>query len=92
MNLSALLTSYNLAKHFGRRTGIIEPKRIDRALGILMSPGKLTEKETQYGSSPSNCGCADSRFRHPVVCKHSIASMIRADTETIMDNLRRGGA
>jgi len=86
MNLSALMTAYNLAKHFGRRTGILEPRLADRALGYLMS-GRIVQKAAEYGSTPRWCGCPDSQYRRRI-CKHSIAVEIERGHDEIMDSIR----
>lgn len=88
MNLSALMTSYNYAKHFAKRTGVIEPRRVDRALGYIMA-GRVDEKAFQYGSTKEFCDCPDCHYRR-VHCKHSIAIAIVEAHDKLMEEFRQG--
>jgi len=89
-NLSARMTVYNHAKHLARRTGILEPRRVDRALGILMSPGRRDAKAAEYGTSFWECYCPDSRYRRQGVCKHRLSLLVQAQADAIMDDFRNG--
>lgn len=88
-SLSARFTVYNHAKHMARRTGILDPRRVNRALGILMSPGRLEAKVGEYGTTPFWCGCPDYRYRR-VLCKHVLARMVQDQADRTMDDFRRG--
>jgi hypothetical protein len=88
MNLSVLMTCYNYTKHFARRTGVIDPRRVDRALGYIMA-GRVEEKSFQYGSTKEFCDCPDCRYRR-VYCKHSIAIAILEDHDKLMDAFQKG--
>ncbi len=80
------MSAYNLYKALARRTGVVDPRRVDRALGILMS-SKVDLKKYEYGSSKEYCGCPDCRFRR-ILCKHSIAIAILEDVDAEMERFR----
>ena len=69
---SQLFTVYNHARHAARQ-GKIDGKRLNRALGILLSKSY----PHQYNTTIRTCDCPDSR-RHPeIACKHRIALWIK---------------
>jgi len=69
---SQLFTTYNKARHAARQ-GKIDGKRLNRALGILLSKSY----PHQYNTTIKTCDCPDSR-RHPeITCKHRLAAMIQ---------------
>ena len=69
---SQLFTTYNKACKAARE-GKIDGKRLNRALGILLSKSY----PHQYNTPIKPCDCPDSR-RHPeIVCKHRLAAMIQ---------------
>jgi len=90
-SLSARMTVYNHARTLARRTGVLEPSRVNRALGILMSPGRRDAKAAEYGTSLWECYCKDSRYRRMGVCKHRLALLIQAQADRIVEDFRRGG-
>ena len=68
---SAIFTTYNKARKAARQ-GKIDGKRLNRALGILLSKSY----PHQYNTTIRTCDCPDSR-RHPqIVCKHRLAKMV----------------
>lgn len=79
---SKIFQAYNLAK----RSGVFEPKRLNRALGIvqqnstrLLPTGALSvEGSDWYMVKPVNwtCDCADNRKSGVKYCKHVIAGML----------------
>ena len=69
---SAIFTTYNKARKAVRQ-GKIDSKRLNRALGILLSKSY----PHQYNTTIKTCDCPDSR-RHPeITCKHRLAVMIQ---------------
>lgn len=77
---SKLMSAYNYARHFGKRTGLFDVKRVDRALGYLMSIGdKAASKWYEYGTAlngrDGRCSCPDHQYRG-VYCKHIISMQI----------------
>lgn len=87
MNASALMTAYNVTRHSGRRTGLFEKRRCDRALGYLMD-GRIRRKRFEYATTLAWCDCPDSRYRH-VICKHRLALLIRERHDRIMSEFRK---
>jgi len=79
-DVSRLMSAYNYARHFARRTGVYEVKRVDRAWGYIMS-GKLKEKASDYGAEFDRCSCPDAS--RGFTCKHSIGLMIVAKAEQL---------
>lgn len=60
---------YNRARH------MTEVGRCNRALGLLMSPEKLSAKIKQYNTTYYGCVCPDAVNRN-MLCKHRIAFVI----------------
>jgi hypothetical protein len=77
MNLSKLMTAYNFAKWYARKTQAFETTTVDRALGVLMSRNR-----NEYNTTTSICSCPDSVYRKHT-CKHSIALMIERKVEEL---------
>ncbi len=86
---SELMSAYNFAKHFGRKSGQFDTKRVDRALGILKS-GSLDTKRKEYNTTLNSCDCPDATgckvddhgeivatWTPVEFCKHRIGEMIR---------------
>lgn len=85
-NPSALWTAYNLLKHQGKRTGLWDGPRTDRALGLIQS-GEAWLSWIQYSTTDEWCDCPDSTYRS-IVCKHSLARMISRVHDEIMAQFR----
>lgn len=81
-NPSAIMSAYNYAKWYGKKSGQFDTKRVDRALGILKS-GKLQEKAMEYRTTLKTCDCPDWQYR-TIHCKHRIAYMIDMKHDQIM--------
>jgi len=74
---SEIFRWYNKAKAFARKNPhLVDPKRVDRALGILQTKGDYFEIHP-WSASGTRCDCPDSLYRR-VVCKHSIALLIES--------------
>ena len=72
---SEIFRWYNKAKAFARKNPqLVDPKRVDRALGILQTKGNYFEAHP-WNASVTHCDCPDTLYRR-VVCKHSVAMMI----------------
>lgn len=75
---SNLMRAYNLA----RNARVFEPKRLNRALGIvqanstrLLDDGRLDVNVNDWHmATVSKCDCEDNRRGH--ICKHRIAKML----------------
>jgi hypothetical protein len=89
-NPSALWSAYNLLKHQGKRGGLWDGPRCDRALGLILS-GEAELAWIQYTTTDEWCDCPDSTYRSKV-CKHSIARMIDAKHDQLMAPFRVGVA
>lgn len=76
---AAIFHAYNLARHAARSNKRIEMKRLNRALGLLLS-GKWEEKVQEYHTEPGKCYCMDS-YREGVWCKHRLALMLKYRAE-----------
>lgn len=87
-NPSALMSAYNYAKHYGTRSGMFDSKRVDRALGYLMS-GAAVEKWDQYETAIKYCRCPDSQIRG-MICKHMISRMIDIKHDALMNEFTKG--
>jgi len=79
MTKSEIFTQYNKARSTGVLNGL-EPKRVNRALGILQSADGGELKFEKYHTTVKSCGCIDSQRNH--TCKHRIARMIAYKIET----------
>lgn len=94
-NLSALMSAYNYAKTWARRTGLTTEDRVDRALGYMMS-GEAPEKWIEYRTHVRKhnrdwvCGCRDHYYRGSI-CKHILSKMIDIKYHALMDELRGDG-
>jgi hypothetical protein len=64
---------YNRAKCSAMK-GNLDPKRLNRALGLLMSK-RFYSKIAEYGTTYNSCGCPDSTNR-TTFCKHRLAIII----------------
>jgi len=68
-----------------------ERQRLNRALGLALSPHKMAGKVKLYGTTIRNCNCPDRRkgryLKTNRVCKHMMALMIveRAKTYAIAE-------
>ena len=82
-NPSALMSAFNYGKHWARRTGIADTRRVDRALSYLMS-GEAEEKWEEYATTTSRCDCPDHQFRGNF-CKHIMSLMIEMKHDQIMN-------
>ena len=71
MDKSKLFTVYNRAKAVAHQ-GKLEPKRVNRALGIAQS----REYPAKYVTTINSCTCPDSQYRH-AICKHRLALAIK---------------
>lgn len=72
---SQIFKAYNKARAFARKyPHLLNPKRVNRALGILQTAGDYFVGK-DFSSSQDHCGCADSTYRR-MLCKHSIAFMM----------------
>lgn len=70
---SGLFTAYNVARGLARK-GKLEPKRVNRALGIAQS----NDPSNPYGCTATMGKCPDARNRPGVTCKHQIAAALLA--------------
>jgi hypothetical protein len=75
MTKSEIFTQYNKARAAARQ-GKLDPKRVNRALGIAQT--KATEQK--YITSIKSCTCEDHK-RNSTPCKHMIARMIEVKVE-----------
>lgn len=67
---SEIFTQYNKARS-AARLGKLDPKRVDRALGVAQ-----LKVQPEYLTTTKSCSCED-HSRHPsIACKHMIAKMI----------------
>jgi hypothetical protein len=70
MTKSEIFTQYNKARSAARQ-GKLDPKRVDRALGVVQR-----KAQSEYITTTRGCSCED-HSRHPgIACKHMIAKMI----------------
>ena len=82
-NQSALMTAFNLARWWGRRTGLTTDKRTHKALSYLMK-GDAEKKWEEYETTLNNCRCKDQTYRPQFVCNHRVAKMVDAKHDQIM--------
>jgi len=82
MNQSALMSAYNYAKHWAKRTGLADTKRVDRALGYLMKEN-ASLKWSEYATTIKSCDCPDHQFRGNY-CKHILSKMIQVKHDQLM--------
>ena len=66
-NRSQLFTTYNAARSLARK-GSLDPKRLNRALGLSQS-----SKAPEYVTTLDRCSCPDATYRPHVICKHRLA-------------------
>ena len=70
MTKNELFTQYNRARAAARK-GLLDPKRVNKALGLAQS-----KTARPYLTTTKSCSCPDAS-RHPgQPCKHMIAAMI----------------
>ena len=67
-NRSEIFSVYNKAKA-SARAGLLDARRVDRALGIL-----IADRVRPYRTTHRACSCPDARWNR---CKHQIAEMMR---------------
>lgn len=67
---SQIFSVYNRARAAARR-GLLDAKRVDRALGLLLR----RDGSRPYRTNVRACTCPDSR--RGSICKHRIAAMMR---------------
>ena len=77
---SKLMSAYNFARWFARRSPMLEEGRVNRAWGYIMS-GKLVTKCEEYGTTISECYCYDSE--RGWICKHRIGLQIIAKAKEL---------
>lgn len=80
---SALWSAYNYCKAYGKKSGLWDKKRVDRALGYLMD-GSAAAKWSEYATMFDRCDCPDSTIRR-ATCKHSLSLMISKKYEQICE-------
>lgn len=76
MTKSEIFTQYNKARAAARQ-GKLDPKRVNRALGIAQTKAP----EQKYITSIKSCNCVDHQQHPSVACKHMIARMIEVKVE-----------
>ena len=79
MTKSQIFSQFNKARSTGVLNGL-EPKRVNRALGILQSADGGEGKLSDYQTTVKSCGCMDSQMGN--TCKHRIALMIAYKIKT----------
>ena len=67
-NRSEIFSVYNKAKA-AARAGLLDARRVDRALGNL-----IADRDRPYRTTKNSCTCPDARRNR---CKHQIAEMMR---------------
>ena len=78
---------YNRAKVAARR-GQLDPKRLNRALGLLLSR-RFYSKIREYGTTYNSCGCPDAANRNHF-CKHRLAViMAQRATQYVQSELSK---
>lgn len=84
MTKSEIFTQYNKAMAAARQ-GKLDPKRVNRALGIAQTKAP----EQKYITSIKSCNCVDHQQHPSVACKHMIARMIevKIDRANIREKL-----
>ncbi|KKM08256.1 hypothetical protein LCGC14_1725720 [marine sediment metagenome] len=81
-NPSALMSAYNYARHWAKRTGLTDTSRVDRAFGYLQT-GEAMGKWREYNTTVRDCNCPDRRVRGNR-CKHSLSKMIHIKHQQLM--------
>lgn len=81
-NPSALMSAYNYAKHWSRRMGATDTRRVDSAFGYLQT-GAALEKWKEYNTTVGDCECPDHRVRG-FRCKHILSRMIHIKHQQLM--------
>ena len=83
---SEIFTVYNQLRAYARKhPDIIDPARVNRALGILQSKAYYMGEKVFYSPTAGSCGCKDWEFRfarrrnYTGACKHMIAEMLLED-------------
>ncbi len=91
MNQSLLMSAYNYAKSWGKRTGLFDPKRCNSAFSYLQS-GKAYSKWIQYQTKCNGrdwqCECPDRKYRG-TFCKHIISMMIDKKMVQLQEEMTR---
>lgn len=83
---SEIFSAYNRIRAFARKhPEIIDPARVNRALGILQSKSYYAGERAEYQPSEHSCGCKDWEFKNAKrrgytgACKHMIAELMFSD-------------
>lgn len=89
---SEIFTVYNTLRAFARKNPhLVDPTRVNKALGLLQSKAYWTEKRNEYLPTENTCYCKDAEYafrknrkhagggRYQGPCKHSIAEMMLND-------------
>lgn len=70
---SCRMAAYNQLKNRARASKLLEPRRVDRALGLCQS-GNIWQRCWKYGTTFDTCQCKDRRpvrYKERVtLCKH----------------------
>jgi hypothetical protein len=83
VNKSDAMRMYNFLKARIPDNPRIEIKRLNKALGIVMS-GDTSDKQKKYITSFTDCFCPDHWQRGGTfICKHRLAYMIEHPKETV---------
>jgi hypothetical protein len=85
-NRSAIFSKYNnlkgrIAKHAATQSNpdawkSAQIARLNKALGIALSPKRYELKKQEYHFSGKSCGCQDATWRQEYVCKHRLAEVL----------------
>lgn len=100
---SEIFSVYNKVKAFARKNpDLIDPKRVDKALGILQSNAYFVDSREEYNPTTNNCGCKDWEFfyasrrcyvngqekgKYAGPCKHMIAELLIAKIQDQREEL-----
>jgi hypothetical protein len=82
---SYLMSAYNYAKSWGKKTGLFTPDRCDKAFGYLQSGkayGSWVKYQTKCNGRHWDCQCPDRQIRG-TFCKHIIALLIDRKIEQL---------
>jgi hypothetical protein len=74
MTKSELFRVYNKARS-AARSGRIDPKRLNKALGLAQRKDK-DEVLSKYQTTINRCACGDQTHRPGVICNHRLEKMI----------------
>ena len=78
MNRSSLFAAYNRARHAAKE-GAIDPRRLNRALGLALRK----EPASGYHTTLRSCDCRDAEIHPRVICKHRLALMLKRRAEEL---------